>query len=251
MKKIIFLLLTGLLLVPAFAQKGKKDIVYLKSGGIIKGKLIHNDIEKVKISSAGNEWVFNMAEVDSVSPFARTEKMLQTMSSAYFFDTSLGVLIGNPDNNQSAPLSFMASVNFKITEHWHAGAGLGTEFLNETYMPAFAQLQYNFRTSQFTPFANLQIGYQVPLDETTRSQSPIYYNYSSVWPGTANNQKLDTNGGFMINPSVGFKRHISNNFGWFFAFGYRYHQLNYSGEKNYQLETNYSRLSLKIGFIFN
>jgi hypothetical protein len=54
----------------------------------------------------------------------------------------------------------------------------------------------------------------------------------------------------MVNPSLGFQRFYSNNYGWFFSFGYRYHQLNYSGENEYKLETNFSRLSLKIGFIF-
>lgn len=251
MKKLIILLLSGFFLIPAIAQKSKKDVVYLKSGGVIKGQLITHDAEKVKISSAGNDWVFNIAEIDSVSRVSRRLPKPEVPVLNYFFDTSMGVLIGNSGNNQTAPFSFMSSVNYKVANQFYAGVGLGAEFLQETYMPAFAQFQYKFRNTRFTPYVNLQLGYQVPLEEANRSQSQIYYDYSSVWPGPQSSGKLDSEGGILVNPSIGFQRFTSDNFGWFFSFGYRYHQLNYSGDKSYELESNFSRLSLKIGFIFN
>jgi hypothetical protein len=251
MKKILILFIAGLFLIPAFAQNGKKDIVYLKSGGIIKGHLITNDREIVKINSAGNEWVFKTTEVDSISKYSKVARE-SGLNKDYFFDTSMGVLVGNSGNSHSAPFSFMSSVNFRINGTFYAGLGLGTEFLDESYMPAFAQFQYKFRDAKFTPFINLQLGYEVPLEDANRSQSVGYYDYSSsYYPYPQSNGKLNANGGFMINPSIGFQRFTSENFGWFFAFGYRHHQLNYSGDNNYKLESNFSRLSLKIGIIFN
>ena len=251
MKKILILLIAGMFLVPAFAQKSKKDIVYLKSGGIIKGQLITSDAEIVKINSSGNEWVFKVAEVDSISRYSKVQREAG-INNTYFFDTSLGVLVGNSANNQSAPFSFMASVNYRVIDRLYVGAGLGTEFLQESYMPAFAQIQYKFRDTKFTPFINMQLGYQVPLEDANRTQSVIYYDYSSsYYPYPQTSEKLNAEGGFLINPSIGFQKFTSENFGWFFSFGYRYHKLNYSGENNYKLETNFSRLSLKIGFIFN
>ncbi|HPR85953.1 MAG TPA: hypothetical protein PLG33_07865, partial [Prolixibacteraceae bacterium] len=118
----------------------------------------------------------------------------------------------------------------------------------------FAQIQYKFRNTKFTPFVNLQAGYEIPLEKKSRKNFNNYYTTSDYYyynPGYQYNEKLDNEGGFMINPSLGFMRTTSDNFGWFFAFGYHYHQLNYSGKNEYKLETNYSRLSLKIGFIFN
>lgn len=252
MKKFLILILSGLFLVPVYAQKSKKDLVYLKSGGIIKGQLITNDAEIVKINSAGNEWVFKKADVDSVSKYAKVRNETG-LTQNYFFDTSMGVLVGNSGSNQSAPFSFMSSVNYRVNGNWYAGAGIGSEFLDESYMPAFAQIQYKFRDTKFTPFINLQLGYQVPLEKESRQNFNNYYvDYSSsYWPGYQTNQKLETEGGFLINPSIGFQRFTSDNFGWFFSFGYRHHQLNYSGDNGYKLETNFSRLSLKIGFIFN
>ncbi len=247
MKKILILLISGIFMLPTFAQKGKNDIVYLKSGAVIKGQLITHDAEDVKINSAGNLWVFKNTEVDSIVKYEKSNRE-PSLSKNYFFDTGMGVLIGNSGNSQKAPFSFTASVNFKVMEKLYLGAGLGAEFFGESYMPAFAQIQYKFREGKFTPFVNLQVGYQVPLEDSRQSQPYIYYDY---YPYPQNNEKLNTEGGFMFNPSVGFQRYTSENFGWFFSFGYRHHQLNYSGTEGYKLESNFSRLSLKIGFIFN
>lgn len=255
MKNFLLLLLVCLFMVPTFAQGHKKDLVYLKSGGIIKGKLITNDVETVKINSAGNEWVFKTEEVDSISKFSRFQKE-EVRPQGFFFDTSFGVLVGNSRNVHKAPFSFMTSMNVRMFRNLYLGAGVGAEFLDETYMPAFGQLQWRFRNTRTTPFFNLQAGYQVPLEDGNRNQQ-IYYDYLSsassayYYPNPQNYTKLTSEGGYLINPSLGFQHFTSDNFGWFFSFGYRFHQLNYSGENDYKLETNFSRLSLKIGFIFN
>ena len=254
MKKILILAIALLLLVPAFGQKSKKDVVYLKTGAVIRGQLLTYDLATVKINSDGNLWVFNPSEVDSVSWQTKTKSVDSGLSKNYFFDTSMGVLVGNSGNAQKAPFSFMTSANFRVLDKLYVGAGLGAEFLDETYMPAFAQVQYKFRNTRFTPFVNLQFGYMVPLEDSNNQNYNNYYpSYSDYYPGgqTQTSGKLKTEGGYMINPSLGFQRFTSENFGWFFSFGYRYHQLNYSGDNDYKLEENYTRLSLKIGVIFN
>ena len=243
-------MLCVLFLLPAAAQTGRKDIVYLKSGGVIKGQVITRDAELVKINSAGNEWVFKSNEVDSISEYKK-KRDDESYRQGIFLDTSMGVLIGNANNAQQAPFSFMSSFNVRMFGNVYLGAGAGAEFLQETYMPAFGQLQIRFRDSKFTPFINLQAGYQLPMEDA-KSYQPVYYSSSNyIWPGPQYNTELDAEGGYMLNPSLGFQRFSSDNFGWFFAFGYRYHELHYSGKNGYKLETNLSRLSLKIGFIFN
>lgn len=246
MKRSIILLLSCLLLVPAYAQKSRKDQVFLKSGAVIKGQLITHDAEIVKINSEGNEWVFKNADVDSISKFKRGVRREGSTPQGFFFDTSMGVLVGNSGNSQKDPFSFMTSLNFRIIRNVYLGAGLGAEFLQETYMPAFGQLQWRFRESSTTPFFNLQVGYQLPLEDV-RSSQMVYYDY---YPYTPTSSKIHADGGYLVNPSFGFQHFSSENLGWFFSFGYRYHQLNYSGDNHYKLETNFSRLSLKIGFIF-
>jgi hypothetical protein len=253
MNKAIVLLLAALFALPVLAQKSKKDLVYLKSGGIIRGQIVTYDLDAVKIVSDGNQWVFKSAEIDSVSRYSKSAGEF-AVSPKFYFDAAGGVLVGNSGNSQKAPFCYSNSFNYRIDEKLYAGLGLGADFLDETYMPAFAQFQYQFRKSKFTPFVNVQAGYEIPLEGKSRKNFNNYYVTSDsyyYYPGYLYNEKLDNEGGFMINPSIGFLRATSENFGWFFAFGFRYHQLNYSGKNDYKLETNYSRLSLKIGFIFN
>jgi len=241
------MLIAGMSLFPAFAQKSKKDIVYLKSGGIIKGQLISNDLEKVKINSAGNEWVFKVAEIDSITK--QKNACPVSLCKNYFFDTSMGVLVGNSSNNRNAPFSLMASFNYRIYDKLYLGVGLGTEFFEESYMPAFTQVQYKFRNTRFTPFVNMQLGYEVPFENGNRQNYSNYYPYMYNYYNASH--KLNAKGGILINPSFGFQHFQTENFGWYFAIGYRYHELNYTGDKGYKFETEFSRLSLKIGFIFN
>lgn len=258
MKKILILSIALLLLVTAFSQKSKKDAVYLKTGAIIRGQLLIYDLATVKINSDGNLWVFKPSEVDSVSwspknvsRFSKSKVDVGPPKN-YFFETSMGVLVGNSGNQQKAPFSFMTSFNYRVMDRFHIGAGLGAEFMSESYMPVFGQIQYKFRDTKFTPFVNLQAGYMVPLENGNQQNYTVYIpSYSNYYNGTQTSNKLITEGGYMINPSIGFQSFPSENFGWFFSFGYRHHQLNYSGDSGYKLETNFSRLSLKIGFIFN
>jgi hypothetical protein len=251
MNKILFLLLAQMLIFPAFGQKSKKDVVYLKTGAIIKGQILTNDLSTVKINSDGNLWVFSPSEIDSVSMQAK-QNFKSTHEPKFTFDTSIGVLVGNSGNEQDAPFSFMFTANYLVFDKFYSGLGLGVEFFDESYMPAYAQFQYKFRNARFTPFVNLQTGYMVPLEDgPSQNYSNYYPYYSSYYPYPYSNSNLDTKGGFMINPAFGFQRFSSENFGWFFSFGYRYHKLSYTGENDYKLEENFSRLSLKIGFIFN
>lgn len=53
-----------------------------------------------------------------------------------------------------------------------AGVGIGFEFLKETYLPAFVNIEYKLRNSYSTPYLFLKTGYEVPLEDA----NPIY-NY--------------------------------------------------------------------------
>jgi hypothetical protein len=65
------------------------------------------------------------------------------------------------------------------------------------------------------------------------------------------NTELDTKGGFMINPGIGYQRMFSMGFGMSVAFGYQFNRLSYKGDNEYQLDIDYNRLTIKLGFIFN
>lgn len=248
MKKLLAFAFCLSLLVAAHAQKGKKDIVYLKSGSILKGTIFTNDAEIVKINSGGNSWVFNVSEVDSISKGVTREKAV--WNSDYFFDMSVGVLAGNASNDRDAPFTFMTSGNYRVADKLWVGAGTGVEFLSESYLPAFGQLSYHFRNDRFSPFFSFQAGYLFPMEKEQSVYSINSHPYYDYYPYPQNNGNLSTEGGAFFSPSIGFRSTTSENFGWFFSFGYRYYQLKYSGSNAYRLESNSNRLALRIGFIF-
>ncbi len=256
MKKLCLLVFVALIAFPVLAQS-QKGYVYLKNGTILKGKFQYSDdLEKLKVESAGNLWVFRATEVDSIVGIG--SKRMQSPDaknsiSPVFVRTEIGLLIGNSENSQSAPLSFTSSLNYNINSNFSAGLGVGLEFLKESYLPAYVNLEYKFRNLFSTPYLFLKCGYQVPLEESRT----VYYDYyqpwsSSIWPGPDYSQdNMDAKGGILINPGVGYQRMFSSGFGMSFAFGYQFHRLKYQGDNDYRLDIDYNRLTIKLGIIFN
>jgi len=258
MKKLCLWLLAAIIAFPVLAQS-QKGYVYLKNGTILKGKYKYTeDLSKLQIESAGNLWIFQADEIDHVSDNkAQLEKTFeeQSLISSFMLRTEIGVLAGNSENSQSAPLSFSAALNYTIIPKLSVGAGIGLEFLKETYLPAFVNIEYKLRDSWSTPYVFLKTGYEVPLEESNEiyyyAQPYYLYDYMPSYYPNNYNQTLDTRGGFMINPGIGYQRMFSSGFGMSFAFGYQFHRLSYKGENDYQLNIDYNRLTIKLGFIFN
>lgn len=76
-------------------------------------------------------------------------------------------------------------MNRIIYKNLSAGAGLGAEFLGETYMPLTLNLMYRLRHSRYSPFAMVQGGYQVPWKApvpSTREWSPKTSTPASYGP---------------------------------------------------------------------
>ncbi|HSH20266.1 MAG TPA: hypothetical protein VLA03_07420, partial [Draconibacterium sp.] len=228
MKKLCLLLIAAIIAFPVFGQS-QKGYVYLKNGTILKGKYRYTeDLSKLQIESAGNLWLFDADEIDRVtskkSQFKAYED--QTLNSPFLLRTEIGVLVGNSSSSQSAPFSFTSALNYDIIPKLSVGAGIGLEFLKETYLPVFVNMEYKLRNSYSMPFVFLKTGYQVPIEDTNPIYNyeiqPLYYDFMP-WPYPNNyNQTLEAKGGFMINPGIGYQRMFSSGFGMSFAFGYQF-----------------------------
>jgi len=66
MKKLCLFTFAVLFTFSGFAQS-EKGHVYLKNGTILKGKYEYTNAGKLRVESAGNIWVFDAAEIDSVA----------------------------------------------------------------------------------------------------------------------------------------------------------------------------------------
>ncbi len=239
-------------IVPSFAQSDR-GIIYLKNGSILKGKFRYSeDFNKLQIFTSGNTWVFNATEVDSITDFRERRMqniMLNKFNSSFYMRTEIGVLAGNSDNSQTVPFSFSSSLNYQIESRFSFGIGTGIEFIKESYLPLFVNVELKWRNAYSTPYFFLKSGYLFPLSDSNEIYYYDYQPWSSVWPYY--NQSLDAIGGFVINPGVGYQWMYSSGFGMSFAFGYQFHRLKYKGEYDYGLDIDYNRLTIKFGIIFN
>jgi hypothetical protein len=243
----------------------EKGYVHLKNGAVLKGRYIYSsDLQKIRVVTGKNTWVFDVSEVELVSrnrparQFADdTDFQLNTIEPPKLFSlTEIGVLAGNPDNSQGAPLVLGSSLNYTFRPSLSVGAGVGIEFLKETYLPTTVNMMYKLRDTRFTPYAILQAGYQVPLE----GSRTVYYNVvpdhvSSrlIWPGPwpISQAPLTAKGGLLMNPAIGFISHSRTGYGFSMSVGYRFHRLRYSGENDYNLDIDFNRLSVKLGLIIN
>ncbi len=253
MRKFLLVILGVMLFLPVFSQK-ERGYVYLKNGTILRGKYQMDSAGKVTIESAGNVWVFHPEEVDRVVPrdhLKSSEGGVTGSVFPLFFRTELGFLLGNPDNSQPAPFTLTGMVNYRLNSHFSGGAGLGAEFLKETYMPLFFNFEYALKSSLVSPYLFMKAGYMIPLEESREVYHEVWPTWNSFWPGPAHaNQTLDPEGGVLANAGIGYSVMFSSGFGMSLAFGYQFHRLGYSGGKDYRLEIDYNRLTMKLGFIF-
>ncbi len=257
MKKLFLFVFALILVLPAFAQT-EKGYVHLKSGTILKGRYVYTeDRQKISVESAGNLWIFDASEVDSIT--SHKSRSMQEMTatpnpSKLFYRVEIGVLKGNSDNSQDAPFSLTGSLNFQVDPKFSVGLGLGAEFLKESYMPVFANFEYKFRNTASSPYLFLHAGYEVPLESSNQiyyDVYPMWYDYMP-WNYVITPSEFDCKGGVLINPGVAYQQMFSRNFGMSFAVGYQFHRLNYSAKNSdYELDIDYNRLSIKLGIIFN
>ena len=257
MKKLSLLLFSIVLSLTAFSQS-EKGHVYLKNGNILKGNYQWLDgFTRLRIESDDNIWNFNSDEIDKVSAKGasrRTSLAAMPTPSGLFFRTELGVLAGNSQNSQATPFSFTGSINLVLVPRLSFGAGIGAEFFKETYLPAFLNIEYKFRPSWSSPYLFVKGGYQVPIEDSREIYYDVWPSVISFWPWpnpVHSYGRLNPEGGILINPGIGYSHLFSPGFGMSVGFGYQFHRLQYTGEKDYRLDIDYNRLTVKIGFIFN
>lgn len=176
-------------------------------------------------------------------------EVLSMVPSGLFNVTSIGVLSGSSQNRQVAPFSFQSLMFYQFDEHIAAGAGLGIDFLEETYIPIVADLRYYLRGTRFSPFIFAQAGYSLPTDKSAGQQ--IIYDHYSIWPYPyPQPEDVEPQGGFLMNPGFGIRHMFHNDFGMEISFSYRYQRLNYQYNTSTRLEIDYSRLNIRIGILF-
>ncbi|MDD3962679.1 MAG: hypothetical protein PHT77_12555, partial [Bacteroidales bacterium] len=118
------------------------------------------------------------------STFTQAQEKPKNQKYPYHNITEMGFLAGPISNTRPAPFTILNINGIQIRPLFKVGAGIGIEFIEETYMPVLLDLRYDLRTTKFSPFIGFQAGYNIALSkETTIFPNYLYdFELSSIIP---------------------------------------------------------------------
>jgi hypothetical protein len=239
-------LLIGMMLIfiifPLSAQKSK-DVLYLKNGTRIYGKLMEISNNQYKIKTPeGNIFTFQGTEVEKYVNERAISDSLKKSGGGFALEG--GVLAGAQSNKYDAAFSFNLIGSIALNRFDNLGLGSGVEYLGQPFMPIFIEYRHLMSAKKTIPFIFIRGGRLFHINgdfERTDLTSPAY------------NTPLSYKGGFSLTIGTGISW-FKDDYESYLTFAYRnahtsYDELDY----NYQRSTYknaYNRLEIKYGFRF-
>jgi len=235
MKRIVtFFFFLSFIVSSTFAQSSKtEDVLYLKNQWVIRGKILEQNNNSIKIQShEGNIFVFPAGDIEKISQ----EKIWGNFvykDHGFANFTELGPLIAGKttiDGVTTAAFSFQTVNGYKFCQYAMAGIGIGADlYATQTVLPVFASFRGDLsKTGSVIPFYFADGGYGINITQNS-------YN------GTA------FKGGIMYAAGFGIKIPFNRNAGFLLSFGYRYQKTSYT-YNNTATDVTYKRLAVRAGF---
>jgi hypothetical protein len=247
----IFILIAALGIFPsaASAQRRTEDVLYLKNGSILRGKINELNADTISIEILGGSvFVFPASEAKGIS---REKKLTRYKQSGYLFVLETGILAGrSPSNNanranQSLNSFTLQCVNghtFRPELALGIGAGIDS-YQNFTTMPVYLRLTGSFPQihKQFSPMYILDGGYGF-YSRFFNSNTGGFMNPTGY-------------GGLMINPAAGVRIRLGNSSSFILNAGYRFQKGStatfFGGPGDGVREKiTFNRVSVRAGFMF-
>ncbi len=235
-----------------------QDVLYLKDGSIIRGRLISYEATgKVRIEIIGeNVLVFDTEDIArrafEAKPTENRSRMerlpVKYKYRGYYNLTQLGMLLHNPNNSQYNPQESPQSFNLQMINGYRfnrfvqTGLGLGLNFFQRGYtLPIFAELRGDILKSEITPHYYFSGGYSIPL-----------YNGDDLYWEEANPEIV---GGLLADAGVGVKINTPGQVSWVLTAGYRIQQSEHRytdpwSQARIVEAYTHRRLSVQLGMMF-
>lgn len=233
--------------------QNKVDVVKLKNGNILKGKIVRQVpgqfIELKTVDK--NFWKFDMEDVAEIQYKQKRQSFkrfkidtIENKNSGLYYELNFGVLTGNNSNQNNAPFSFLTHFTYLHKTGLAIGIGAGYEAFEEAQIPVFSEIKYHYKLKGIPSFLFFQAGYSFSIED--RDRQNYYYNYG---------EELDSKGGWMINPGIGFVLGKLSNSTLNLRVGYRYQKTKHDWINEYtddieSLKEEFNRLSIHLGIIF-
>lgn len=217
----------------------KEAVVELQNGSILKGKLLENNDEIIKIQILGGSiFVYPKSEVKSVTMtdkkvYSRDKQIKYNREGMYsafllnlnfgFEDAGIGgeVIVGKQHNNY---LAGGLGLGYNLIS---LGDGVGS-------VPLFLDFRGNIFKTPRTPYYNLKVGYGFIFANT---------DFDIV----------EAKGGFLFHPSLGIRFDSSLGSSFIFDLGYRFQNAEITIQRRNGVnidDIQYRRLTFNLGWIF-
>ena len=226
----VFLFFSTAFNINARAQK-TEDVIYLKNGWVIRGKVIESTGEAIKIETHDkNIFVFKNAELleQKKEPISGGE--INYKKRGFVNYTEMGPLgaANRASNNVTTSAFSLQTINgYKFNQYLYTGAGIGVDlYALQTLLPLFVSLRGDLNNkTNFIPYYFVDGGYSI---NSTLNDNPL--------------KKYE--GGPMFACGLGLKIMFTRNAGFLFSLGYRY-------QKAVVEPLNIpNRLAIRAGFSF-
>ena len=235
------LLLTGLLTGwETQAQKPLDDVLYLRNGWILRGRLLSTPSDSVVSIQTydHNRFVFPRDQVQSLTREpAKNPSSLRYRERGYGLFAELGALAARnttADAVTTSAFTFHIVNGYKFNQWLYAGLGTGVDlYATQTFVPVFGSLRGDFtRTGGVIPFYFADGGYG--------------------FNATVNNsQSLRYGGGAYASAGAGLKILFQGNSGFLVSVGYYLQRSTITqttaGTSTRQ-EVDYNRIAIRAGF---
>ena len=228
MKRLLIILLFVFPFNELLAQSGYEDVVYLKNGSVYRGVIIEQvpgvslkiemadrnvfSVKMEEVARMTKEEVPNKKKIKATNENYKKKGYIKIFEFYQMFtleDQADYETYEYHDSDVRYGLGAEMINGYQFNAHLSAGLGLGLNiYYQKTLLPAYADLRVNFLKKKSSPFGVLQIGYAFDSDELPGA-------------GTGNNE---FDGGFLLNPSIGFRFFVRPKRAYIFSLGYRYQE---------------------------
>lgn len=265
MKKFLSLFL--LLPVFLFSQKNMQDVVYLKTGSVLRGKITEQNTTTTKLELLGGSvFVFQANEIDSVKKECALKNQLKEIKQNYFRRdrgfrnfTEFGIIYGvdlkkqtpdpnyyyyntNPDDDFGISLH---TVNgYQVWSYLFVGAGMGIDRMisyKQTFSPFYLRVASEFLKKKVTPYVFCDVGYSVMW----KKKNDEYYSYQNkggLYVACGGGVRIYTRSRASVILSAAYKRNSSET-KWWYTQGY-------DNGSIYDIKRTYQRLVVNVGVTF-
>jgi hypothetical protein len=255
---LLLAVLTTAITQGLFAQN-TEDVIYLKTGSIIRGKIVDQlTTGKVKIElPGGSVFVFQATEIDSIRKENRLKSSIKEINQNYYRKdrgfrnmTELAIIYGvnfkndpNGTNQDDIGMSLQTINGYQFWPYLFVGGGVGIDrFITyqQTFSPFFVRVSSEILKRKVTPYVYLDGGYSVMWKQPSNDYTTNIKNVGGAYVAAGGGVRIYTRSRASVILSAGYKMNMSSS-SWSYT---------YENYYTYNTSRTYQRFVMNVGVSF-